>query len=105
MKKYLYNYIEEINKIIKNKKINKDIISNHLIKINFFQHERIIHLIVTLFFALLFLLFLFLTMVHFIFFIIALIFMVFLIFYIIHYYQLENGVQYLYVQYDLLTKK
>ena len=104
MKKYLYDYIEYIDNIIKNKKGNKDIIENHLIKIGFFQHERFIHLIVTLFFAFLFILFLFLTCIHFIFFIIAIIFMIFLIFYIVHYYRLENGVQYLYKQYDKLKK-
>lgn len=100
MKKYLYDYIEEINKVIKSKKITKDTIDNHLIKINFFQHERLIHLLVTLFYALLFLIFLALGFVHYIFFIITFILIVFLICYIIHYFHLENGVQYLYKQYD-----
>ena len=104
MKEYLYNYIKEIDGILNKNKITKDIIDNHLVKIQFFQHERLIHLIVTLFFAFLFILFLFLTCIHFIFFIIALILMVFLIFYIIHYYRLENGVQYLYIQYDKMKK-
>ena len=104
MKEYLYDYIDEMDKVIKSKKYNEKTVANHLIKINFFQHERIIHLIVTLFFALMFIIFLFLTCIHFMFFIIALSFMVFLIFYIVHYYRLENGVQYLYKQYDQMKK-
>ena len=55
MKKYLYDYIKEIDEIISSKKVKEDIISNHLVKIQFFQHERLIHLIVTIFYALFFL--------------------------------------------------
>lgn len=105
MKRYLYDYIDEIDKLIEsNKKISKEIIDNHLIKIGFFQHERFIHLIVTLFYALIFLLFMGLGFVHYLFFSIALILMIFLIFYILHYFDLENGVQYLYKQYDKMKK-
>ena len=53
MKIYLQDYIKEIDKLLKNnKKITSDIIEKHLIKISFFQHERLIHLLVTLFYAL-----------------------------------------------------
>ena len=106
MKKYLYYYIKEIDDLLKDeKRISTEIIKTHIIKIQFFQHERLIHLIVTLFYALLFIFFLALCMVHFIFIIPAAILMVFLICYIIHYFHLENGVQYLYKQYDELLKK
>ena len=105
MKKYLYDYIKEIDNIIDNKKVNKDIIDNHLIKIGFFQHERLIHLIVTVFYALLFLMFMALGFIHYIFFIIVAILLVFVICYIIHYFHLENGVQYLYKQYDEMKEK
>ena len=65
MKKYLYDYINEIDNILNsNNKISKDIIENHLIKISFFQHERFIHLIVTVFYALFFLIFLALCFLH-----------------------------------------
>ena len=101
MKKYLYDYIKEIDLLLEsNKKIKDEVIENHLIKISFFQHERLIHLLVTLFYAFIFLIFLGLGIIHFIFYIIALILMIFLICYIIHYFHLENGVQYLYKQYD-----
>lgn len=105
MKKYLYDYINEIDKLIENNKINDDVINNHLIKIGFFQHERLIHLLVTLFYALIFLTFMGLGFIHYIFFIIALVLLVFLVCYIIHYFHLENGVQYLYKQYDKMIKK
>ena len=106
MKNYLYEYIENIDKLIKeNKKIDKSIIDDHLNKIEFFQHERLIHLLVTLFYAFIFIIFMSLGFLHYLFFIIAFILMIFLLFYIIHYFRLENGVQYLYKQYDLLKKK
>ena len=71
MKKYLYDYIKEIDELLKTKKINEDIIHNHLIKIKFFQHERLIHLLVTLFYAFLFIVFLGLCAIHYIFFIVV----------------------------------
>lgn|SRR5574344_78660 len=105
MKKYLYDYIKEIDELIKSNKITKEILANHLTKISFFQHERLIHLLVTLFYAILFILFLALSFLHWSFMIIAGILLVFLICYIIHYFHLENGTQYLYKQYDLMLKK
>lgn len=107
MKKYLYDYIGEVDSLlnIKKCKINDDVISNHLTKISFFQHERLIHLLVTLFYALLLIVFMALGTLSFMFYFIAIIISIFLIFYIIHYFRLENGVQYLYKQYDLLLNK
>ena len=106
MKEYLYDYIDEIEKLLKSEnKITDEIIENHLIKIGFFQHERIIHLLVTLFYALIFLIFGALGLFHFLFRIITAILLIFLICYVIHYFNLENGVQYLYKQYDKMLKK
>ena len=102
MKKYLYDYIDEVDKIIDKKKITKDVIDNHLIKIGFFQHERLIHLLVTLFYALLFIIFIALCFVHYVFFIVVILILILLLCYIIHYFHLENGVEYLYKQYDKL---
>lgn len=105
MKKYLYDYIEKIDKFLKSKeKITEEDIQKHLIKIGFFQHERLIHLMVTLFYAIIFLIFSALGFVHCIFFSIAIILLIFLLFYIVHYFRLENGVQYLYVQYDQMLQ-
>ena len=106
MKKYLYNYIKEIDSLLEsNKKIEKEVIDNHLIKIGFFQHERLIHLLVTLFYVIVFFLFSALGFVHIVFFSIAIILLIFCICYIVHYFHLENGVQYLYKQYDKMIGK
>ena len=106
MKKYMKSYIKEIDKLIsENKKIDKEIIDEHLIKISFFQHERLIHLLVTLFFALfVFIFFAFTFYLSLMFLIVVLILLVFLVFYISHYFYLENSVQYMYKQYDSLKK-
>ena len=105
MKEYLYNYIKEIDELLNsNKKINDDVIHNHLVKISFFQHERLIHLLVTIFYGLLFIIFMTLGFLSYLFYIIDAILLVFLLFYIVHYFRLENGVQYLYKQYDKMIQ-
>ncbi len=100
MKNYISKYIKNIEKIISNGNISKKDIDRHLIKIQFFQHERLIHLLVTLFYAIFTLVFFVLGMISWLFFIIDVIFIAFLIFYILHYFFLENSVQYLYILYD-----
>ena len=102
MKKYLYDYIESIDKVITNNKVTDEIIKEHLIKIDFFMHERLVHLLVTLAYAFFLILFLALSFMNSLFIFIAIIIIVFLIFYVRHYFKLENGVQYLYKQYDKL---
>lgn len=104
MREYLKDYIKSIDNIIDSKKVSNTIIDDHLIKISFFQHERFIHLIVTLTYALLFILSLALISVYLLFGIVSFIFLCFLIPYIYHYFYLENGVQYLYKQYDKLKE-
>ena len=107
MKKYLYDYIKEIDHLIKDQEKQDwvKIKANHLEKIRFFQHERLIHLLVTLSYVLFSILFFGLSLLSEIFIIIFSVLMVFIVVYIIHYFRLENGVQYLYKQYDLLDKK
>ena len=76
----------------------EDILREHLAQIHFFQHERLIHLIVTCLFAVLaFAVFfaLFFTMNVGLFVLFAVI-LVLLVPYIRHYYILENGVQRMY---------
>lgn len=106
MKKYLYDYIKEIDNILnKKEKLNYDrLIQEHLTKINFFMHERTIHLLVTLFYGLFDLLFFYFTLLNSICFIILIVLSVLLIFYVVHYFRLENGVQYLYKQYDRMLE-
>ena len=107
MKKYLYDYINYIDNLLKEKKkINyENIIKEHLIKIEFFQHERLIHLLVTLFYALFVFIIFYFSTIFCLFIVIDFILIIFLLFYVIHYFRLENGVQYLYKQYDELLKK
>ncbi len=75
-----------------------------LIQIEFFQHERLIHLIVTVLFAVLTVITLLanLFLQEPLLLVLSLLFLVLLIPYIRHYYLLENGVQKLYEYYDAL---
>lgn len=102
MKKYLDDYIKELE----NKK-NKIDIEELKAKISFFQHERLIHLIVTLFFSLFAIIFTFISLytTNKYIYVISLILYVFVVFYILHYYYLENGVQKLYKIFDKLNRK
>ena len=105
----LKNYLTEIDKILTENKIkNKDeILENHLHQISFFQHERFVHLIVTVFVGIcttLFLLFGILLSNIYVLLLFGLTFILFVP-YIFHYYFLENGVQKLYHQYWSLKEK
>lgn len=78
-----------------------------LIQIQFFQHERLIHLIVTITFALLTMM----AMLGTLFvpqpalFALVVLLLVLLVPYVRHYYILENGVQKLYQYYDILKSR
>ena len=101
-------HIDKIDKIIRdgNKKNIDEVIEDHLIKIKFYQHERLVHFLVTMLFAIMFLItFLYslnnpsLGII-----LLVIMFFVLLVPYIFHYYNLENSVQYMYVQYDKLKE-
>lgn len=81
-----------------------NMIKTHLIQISFFQHERLVHLIVTVIFALLEVFSLMLVVIGHnipsIFLCIAV--LILLVPYIRHYYILENDTQQMYEQYDRL---
>lgn len=87
--------------------------SEHLTQISFFQHERLVHLIVTVLFALLtvfavgmsFLIMAFEREGALGWLLLAAVLMVLLIPYIRHYYILENEVQKMYRQYDAIVGK
>ena len=105
MKKYLYDYIKYIDEALEDKNTDlKKLREEHLIKIKFFQHERLIHLIVTLFYVVFMIIFMSLSKLFVGYLIVGLILLVFVLFYVIHYFKLENGVQYLYKQYDKMIK-
>lgn len=78
-----------------------------LVQISFFQHERLVHLIVTITFALLTMLSVlgFLALIQPGLLVLTILLVVLLVPYIRHYYILENGVQKLYAYYDRLMRK
>ena len=99
MRRYLKEYIKTIEETKK--------IKDFEMKISFFQHERLIHLIVTLFFVLFSIIFTYICFNTEILeiFVITLVLYVIDIFYIIHYFFLENGIQKLYKLYDKYNRK
>ncbi len=79
----------------------------HLVQIGFFMHERLIHLIVLVLFAVLTVItcIAFVVISNISLLILAVAFMVLLVPYIMHYHLLENSVQYMYEQYDRMLEK
>lgn len=100
MNKYIDNYIKYVENIIDNKKATNDIINDLVKKIDFFNKERIIHLIITLFYALFTVIFICHIRISVLYLICALFMICFLIPYIVYYFKLEAKVQYLYKLYD-----
>lgn len=109
MKRRILSYMHQIDELLRTPPEDTDwdkAIENHLTQIRFFQHERLIHLIVTVLFALM------TTSVVVglvsssnIWLAILLIPLLILLFpYINHYYLLENGVQKMYEQYDRMLE-
>lgn len=82
------------------------ILKNHMVQIGFFMHERLVHLIVTVLFAIgtFMTIFTYLIVNNVGLLLLALLLIVLLIPYIKHYYLLENGVQKMYKQYDKLLE-
>jgi len=105
MKKYMLDYIEYVDLNMKN--VDNDFIQKHLIKIDFFQHERIIHLIVTITAVILDVISFMVSIISssLLLVIIGYLIMCFVIPYIYHYFLLENGVQKMYRQYDEMIKR
>ena len=108
MRKELIAYRKQIDAIIANPEDGyyDGIVEDHFNQISFFQHERLVHLIVTLAFAIL-------EVVAMLgaavtgsigFIALAVLLLVLLIPYIVHYYFLENETQKLYPQYEKLRE-
>ena len=102
MRMYMNEYIKTIEK---KDNFSKDEVEELVLKIKFFQHERLIHLIVTFFFALFAIIFLALGMISYVFLIPFVLLIIFVILYIFHYFYLENSVQYMYKLYDKAIQK
>ena len=84
-----------------------DLIQEHLVQISFFQHERLIHPLVTLAFALMEIACVVALIIEpqTVVAALALLLLVLLVPYIVHYYFLENETQKLYRQYDLMLER
>lgn len=108
MEKRILNYRRHIDELLARDDLDWEaVIREHLIQISFFQHERLIHLIVTITFAILEVVVLGLCVVSFTLGVglLAIALLVLLIPYIRHYYILENEVQRMYRQYDKMVEK
>lgn len=115
MKKRILTYRKYIDSLLASDKQSdwKYIRQEHITQVAFFQHERLVHLIVTVTFAVLELLTVCAYVIvgaldstlSFPLLILALLIIVLLIPYIKHYYLLENEVQKMYVQYDRIAQK
>ena len=108
MEKRILNYRKYIDELLMNSDLDWEaVIREHLIQISFFQHERLIHLIVTITFAILEMIAIGLTVLSFTLWIglLAIALLILLVPYIRHYYILENEVQKMYWQYDKMVEK
>ena len=104
---YMNNYMEYIKTILKKEDINESIKKDFIEHMQFMQHERLIHLLVTMLFALLLMFGFIIMLIYFSWILVVFTAIIFIveIFYIFHYYRLENGVQKMYRLYDELGKK
>lgn len=105
MTEYLTNYMKYVQERLEACKDDaelEDIMKEHLHKIEFMQHERIVHFLVTMLFTIVLTVFMALLIVkmQLMILILVTIILVLLIFYIKHYYFLENTVQKMYKVYD-----
>lgn len=118
MEKRLKNYLAAVDTLLRGfseetgeagaerREALNGLIADHLVQIGFFQHERLIHLIVTCLFAVLTFAVFFALLAFFNIGLTVLFaaLLVLLVPYIRHYYILENGVQRMYVQYDCMKE-
>lgn len=109
MKKRIINYRQRIDALLANPPEGTDweaVLRGHLTQVSFFSHERLIHLIVTVTFALMTMMGLSVCCIVEYMPIIAIVvlLLVLLIPYVGHYYTLENEVQKMYGQYDRMLQ-
>lgn len=106
MKNEIKEYKEYILKQAKDPETDKkELAEKLLVRIGFYQHERLIHLIVTMSFGVFFLLSLILAFLNAYFLALSALLLILLVPYIAHYYFLENSTQELYKVYYSLTEE
>lgn len=109
MKKYLEEYLRYIEKILSEHDENTDVTelkSKHLIKIQFMQHERLVHFLVTMLVTIVLIVSICTYVLDGSFLLLPLVLVVLGLCtaYIMHYYFLENSVQKMYRLYDDICK-
>ena len=112
MKKYILEYMNVIDTFIADEmptaslERKQEVLAEFLTKIQFFQHERLIHLIVTVLFALLEMSAVYVGMISpsIPSAVLSLMFLVLLVPYVMHYYFLENSVQKMYKMRDVIIE-
>lgn len=110
MKKRILAYRNRIDQLLKECSMDTDweeVLQEHLIQIGFFQHERFVHLLVTVTFALLEFITvgIFLITENISVLLLCAVVLCLLVPYIAHYYLLENETQKMYNQYDEILIK
>lgn len=108
MEKRIINYHKYMDELLSKDDNDWEFLRReHLVQVQFFQHERLIHLIVTVLFALMEIISVIATVATgcLWLFILVVALMILLVPYIRHYYILENEVQKMYAQYDIIIKK
>lgn len=109
MKKRILAYLDRVDTILKENKKDTDwddVLREHLIQVSFFQHERLVHLLVFILVALLTVICMVTLMFQFniTLLLLLLLFLILLVPYCLHYYLLENSVQKMYTQYDKILE-
>lgn len=100
MRKEITEYIAAVRNTLSSGEVDKVFLASMLTRIQFYQHERLIHLIVTMAFALMTVISLSMLIAGSTFsLVLCLLFLGLTIPYVIHYYFLENSVQRLYKMY------
>lgn len=110
MRKKIMNYRKQIDEMLEHPPEGIDYEKEqkkHLIQIQFFMHERLVHEIIMALFAVVTVMAFIATVMtqELIFIVLLLVLLVLLIPYVMHYYVLENGVQYMYEQYDEMERR
>ncbi len=108
MEKRILNYRKYIDELLEKGCDNwQEVLNDHLVQIGFFQHERFVHLLVTVLFALMEIISMAATVAteNMGLLVLDVMILVLLIPYIRHYYILENEVQKMYFQYDRIREK
>ena len=110
MRAYLTEYLARLEALLADENADTDyeeLMRSHLTMIQFMQHERLIHFLVTMLFAIGFFLVLgyFLTTERIILSVLMLLILALLVPYIMHYYFLENSVQKMYRLHDEINRR